>query len=88
MIRIVSSSRSVNDHHDDSTIDGSDGDKAVFVVGMDFIKDLQIVGARLEQLSCLFEGKAVFGLIGDVFLRVPVEAHRTILGQWRSQSMA
>lgn len=45
------------DHHDDSTIDGPNGDEAVFVVGMDFVKDLQIVGTALcassKERPCL-----------------------------------
>src|SRR5206468_3963682 len=46
--------------------DGADGDEAVFRFGMCFVKDLEVVGLRCEELRSFLEREAVLPPVLEV----------------------
>jgi hypothetical protein len=62
-------------HENDSSWDRADREEALLSLGVGFIEEFEVVGARHEEATGLLEGDTVLLLIGGVLRLVPIESH-------------
>jgi hypothetical protein len=74
---------------DQSAIDGTDGDEAIFLFGMCFIEDLQVLIASGEQGACFLERNIMLAAVLVILGVIPNDSHLflNLRAETRGQSM-